>query len=274
MATLISSPTTGSHWYSLTGDPVHEVKAAKGGMRATTIADARKMHLLPSVTNILGVIAKPQLETWKLNNVAMAALRTTKTAEESDEYWCKRVVEASKEQVVEAADLGSRIHEALELATAGEPYADELRAFVEPVLKWKDAEGIEITDREVVLVNGSEGYAGRCDAVFLKDYPADGERVAGVLDFKTRKTEPGKKVAPYDGQGAQLAAYAWARFPHCWPLVECVNVYISTTEPGRIEIHRHEDPNAELDYFRHCAAIWRHLKGYDPRAAVAMEGAS
>ena len=57
-----------SHWYdSATGEPRHEIPKAKGdGMRKPTIADARKLKLLPSVTSILKVIDKPALTTWKI----------------------------------------------------------------------------------------------------------------------------------------------------------------------------------------------------------------
>jgi hypothetical protein len=48
-------------------------------------------------------------------------LRTPKTAEESEDYWCNRVRNAAFEQVEQAADLGTMIHGALELAMAANP---------------------------------------------------------------------------------------------------------------------------------------------------------
>ena len=62
------------HWYDKDGNACFEVPKAKGGgMRATTLADARKMGLYPSVTTIMGVMAKPQLDDWKLQQVAERA---------------------------------------------------------------------------------------------------------------------------------------------------------------------------------------------------------
>ena len=59
------------HWYDRDGKAVFEVPKAKGGgMRATTIADARKLGLYPSVTTVLGVLDKPQLTDWKLAQVS------------------------------------------------------------------------------------------------------------------------------------------------------------------------------------------------------------
>jgi hypothetical protein len=45
-----------AHWYRRDGEPLHSVPSAKGEPRPTTLRDARKLGLLPSVTNVLGVI--------------------------------------------------------------------------------------------------------------------------------------------------------------------------------------------------------------------------
>lgn len=261
MAILVRSNEPQSHWYRPTGEAVHKVPTQSGGLRPTTIRDAIRDRLLPSVTNVLGVVAKPQLETWKLNQVALAALNNPKQPGEGDEYWMRRVVEASKQPTIEAADLGSRIHEALELATNGQPYDETLRVHVAPVVEWITKTGITIVEREVVLVNPEQGYAGRCDALFRY-----GKAGIGVIDFKTRKTEAGKVVSPFDGQGAQLAAYAAAYFGvEALPKCLLANVFLSTTEPGRTEVCKHPDPAGEYEFFLHCAAIWRRVKSYDPR---------
>ena len=63
-----------AHWYQRDGQPLHTVLSAKGEPRPTTLRDARKLDLLPSVTNILGVIAKPELTAWLQEQAVMAAL--------------------------------------------------------------------------------------------------------------------------------------------------------------------------------------------------------
>jgi hypothetical protein len=55
-----------AHWYRRDGEPLHSVSSAKGEPRPTTLRDARKLGLLPSVTNVLGVINKPELVEWKM----------------------------------------------------------------------------------------------------------------------------------------------------------------------------------------------------------------
>lgn len=253
---------TGSHWYKPTGEPCHQLPKSKGdGLRAATIRDAKKLGLLPSVTNILGVIAKPGLDKWKLNQVALAAFASPPDGKESEDYYTGRIIEAAFTQVVEAADLGSKIHDGLEKVFDGEAVEDELLPYVQPTLEWKRKHGLTFLEREIVLVNEEEGYAGRCDVI------AKGKKGQPViLDYKTRKTEPGKEATPYDGQGMQLAAYAVARWGEdALESVTAANVFISTTEPGRMEVCKHDDLRGEWEAFKAACVLWRRIKGYDPR---------
>jgi hypothetical protein len=228
----------GSHWYSLEGEACHQIAKAKGdGMRNVTVTDARKLGLFPSVTNILGVIAKPGLDKWKLQQVAKAAFNRPPDGKESAEYFTDRIIESAFDQVVDAADFGSRIHDALEKIFEGEPVEEELQPYVQPTLDWKREKGLTFTHREITLVNAGEGYAGRCDVI------AQGKKgQLVILDYKTRKTKEGEKVTTYDGQGMQLAAYAVAHWGEAMlEKVTAANVFISTTEPGRMEVCKHDD---------------------------------
>jgi len=105
------------------------------------------------------------------------------------------------------------------------------------------------------------GYAGRCDVL---GHDAKGGPV--VIDYKTRKTKPKQACKPYDTQGMQLAAYAVAHYGEdMLPQVKAWNVYISTTEVGRVEGYQHESLLPHWEAFKAAAALWRHIKGYDPR---------
>ena len=265
MAVLSKKKYAGAHWYQLDGTPMHRLLRADGsGERATTIRDARRMGLYPSVTSILGVMAKPGLEKWKLNQVALACLRTPKADAESEDYWCNRVRNAAFEQVEQAADKGTMIHGALENAMAGDAYDADLAVYVEPVLEWKKETGIVVVEREIRVVNTDHGFAGTADVLFRY-----GQNGIGILDYKTRKTKPGEKVRAYDNQAMQLAAYAatyWGA--ENIGRVLAANVFISTTEPGRVDVVKHDDLSADWEAFTHACALWRHLKNYDPRQGV------
>jgi RecB family exonuclease len=147
----------------------------------------------------------------------------------------------------------------------GEPYAEDLRPYIEPVLAYKQAAGIQIVEREIKLVNRAEGFAGTADVLFR--FGTDG---IGILDYKTRKTKPGEVVVAYDNQAMQLAAYAatyWG--PENTERVWAANIFISTTEPGRVEVVQHKALARDWQAFRMVAALWRYQKGYDPRQAKA-----
>jgi hypothetical protein len=239
MAILVENKNMGGgHWYQPDGTPLHQVPKADGkGMRDTTLADARKLGLLPSVTGITDIVAKPALMNWKAAQVAAAAFESPPTGDESAEYFIERVINASHHQVAGAADLGSKVHDALEkLLTEGpDAIAEDMWAYVAPVVAWKKEAKITYDQIENVLVNLEIGYAGRCDVL---GHDAAGAPV--IIDYKTRKTKPKQVCKPYDTQGMQLAAYAVAHYGlDRLPEVKAWNVYISTTEVGRVEGYQH-----------------------------------
>jgi hypothetical protein len=82
MAILVENKNMGGgHWYQPDGTPLHQVPKADGkGMRDTTLADAKKLGLLPSVTGITDIVAKPALMNWKAAQVAAAAFENPRPA--------------------------------------------------------------------------------------------------------------------------------------------------------------------------------------------------
>ena len=263
MAILTRNAVKSSHWYTREGEPMHRIMKADGsGDRATTITDARRLGLLPSVTSIIGILAKPALETWKMNQVALATLRTPKDGAETEDYWCRRVQDAAFEQVEDAADTGTKVHAALEAAVAGEPYdVDAWGVYVKPVLDLIAREGLTVTAREKRIVNTGHGFAGTTDLLFTY-----GDEQPGILDYKTKKTKPGEKVTAYDEHRLQLAAYAATEYGDAYiGRVWAINVFVSTTEPGRVEFAVHGDLSRDWQAFMLVASLWRYVKNYDPR---------
>ena len=94
---------------------MYEVPRAKGdGMRPTTIADARKLGLVPSVTAIIGIAAKPGLQKWKLQQMLHAALTLPRLPDESTDAFAERVILDSEEQSKKAMERGTELHAAIE----------------------------------------------------------------------------------------------------------------------------------------------------------------
>ena len=102
--------TETGHWYARDGSPAYYETNGRG----TTLRDARKLNLLPSVTTVLGVLAKPALTSWLVRQGILAALTGTRQPDEADDAYIARVTADSKAQAKAAADEGSRIHDACE----------------------------------------------------------------------------------------------------------------------------------------------------------------
>ena len=263
---------TAGHWYTIDGAPAYEVCKKDGtGKRPTTLRDARVLGLLPSVTGVLGILDKPQLVMWKQKQAILAAREVAMAEGEDLDAWTDRVLAKAAEPVAEAADLGSRIHGAIETACAGGRWDQKaLGPYVQPILNWilgKLAAGGKIVAQENIVVNRTDGYAGRLDiAIEMPD------RRVWFIDWKSRKTRPSasdpEAFAPYPTQRLQLAAYAaiWANEKGLgWQAVHCANVITSSTEPGRWGVAEHKDPEGAYGAFRAVLDIWRWNKAYDPR---------
>ncbi len=250
-----------SHWYSREGVPAYTMLKKDGGERSTTLRDARKHGLLPSVTTIFGIMAKPGLDKWKISKAVEAAMTVDRDEGEPQDRYIDRVIERSREEVRDAADLGTRIHDAIDAAFDGTEPVEELKPYVEPAMAYLKTLGLTDIKREDVVVNAAHGYAGRVDLL------ARFGNSNIVIDFKTRKTKEGQKVTPYEFQAMQIAAYGMAAFGSL-EFTHGANVYISTTEPGRIETsaYKPEQLLTEFDAFKSMCAVWRYLKNYDPRS--------
>lgn len=258
---------------------MHEVRRKEPGpngeeTRATNIADARLLGLFPSVTGILDIFDKPQLVTWKINQAIFASLRLPKQEQEADEYYAKRVRESANEQVEQAADLGTTIHRCLDMVMEDgtlERCEPEVITHVSPVLEWFKTLPFEILGRERVIVNKQDGFAGTFD-MGIKFTAPDGGEARLVIDWKTRKTKPGVEVKAYDFQSWQIAAYSKTEYPDFFTVgrVYGLNLFISSTEPGRFERVKYLPDQLIADYncYRAATTIWRAMKEYDPRQPV------
>lgn len=136
MTTIIARASEQTHWYTQDGKPMYTVKAKDGSDRPTTLRDGRKLNLVPSVTTILKVAAKPGLEQWKLEQMLLAAMTLPKRPDEPEKAYIARIVADSKETGKQAAEKGTRIHESIEAWFDGVrpvEHEDIARAFEESI---------------------------------------------------------------------------------------------------------------------------------------------
>ena len=253
---MIVRASESQHWYTKTGDPAYTVKNKEGHQRPTTLRDARKLGLVPSVTTIIKCAASPGLEAWKLQQMMLAALTLPRAPEETEESFISRIQADSKEQAKMAAERGSEVHAALE------------SFFETRHVTTKFSPAVLGTEAEIVKVFGDltwsaeksfamNGFGGKVDL-----HSKDGQGV--VIDFKTKEftSESLDKAQGFDEHAMQLAAY---RVGLEIPQARCANVFVSVTEPGLVVVREwdQEDLDRGWKMFNSLLEFWYAKSGLE-----------
>jgi hypothetical protein len=238
------------HWYTRDGSPAYTVTSNDGKTRNTTLRDARKLNLVPSVTTILNVAAKPGLELWKQQQLLLAALTLPKIDSESEDDYIDRIIRDSKEQGKAAADAGTDIHASIESFYLGKPRSTHLshvKGTVDALLKHF---GRQSWVAEKPFAH-EMGFGGKCDLHCLDI----------VVDIKTKEFGDSKEVEAYDEHIMQLAAY---RIGLGMPEARCANLFVSRTVPGLVKIieHSEDDIKKGFEMFTHLLKYWQLSKGH------------
>jgi hypothetical protein len=255
MATIIARSAESVHWYRQDGGPQYTVKAKDGSDRPTTLRDARKLNLVPSVTTVLKIAAKPGLEAWKQEQMLLAALTLPRHDGETEKDLIARIVADSKETARRAADRGTRVHESIESWYDGVrpvEHDDIAKAFEESVFNHFKTHPFQPWKTETAFAS-ELGYGGKVDLWC----PADESAPTGiVLDAKTKEFDDGDAVAAYDEHLLQLAAY---RHGLGVPHARCANVFASVSKPGLIKIIEwsEEDLQRGWKMFNHLLGYWK-----------------
>jgi len=236
------------HWYTRDGVPRYTVIGKNGKERNTTLRDARTESLVPSVTTILNVAAKPALTAWLMNQVLMAALTLPKLTEESDDDYCKRVMQDSKEQGKAAANEGTDIHAAIQGYYDGQV----VRAHEQSVQGCVDRLQGHFGNKPWIAERsfGHElGFGGKCD---LFTNVGDGI----VVDVKSKEFNDPAKVDAYDEHLMQLAAY---RVGLGVPKARCANVFVSRSVPGLAVVKEWDAADIDRGWlmFVHLLTFWQ-----------------
>lgn len=217
------------HWYTRSGKPAYTVIGKNGKERNTTLRDARTMDLLPSVTTILNVMAKPGLEKWKMQQVLFASLTLPRRDNEPEDDYLDRIMEDSKEQGRSAADVGTQIHAAIQNSYEGSPgmaYQDYV-AGCEKKIKETFGDHKWLCEQPFAHILG---FGGKCD---MYARSSDDPAVGIILDIKTKEFDDASKVDGYDEHAMQLGAY---RVGLGIPAARCANVFVSRNVPGLVAI--------------------------------------
>jgi|694.fasta_scaffold20096_11 hypothetical protein len=257
------------HWYTAEGLAAHTQptkKGAKNPFRPTNIRDAKEQKLLPSITGILSVIDNPSLNRWKMSKVAEYCFNAPPIGDEQMDEYVANALSKALDEASDAAELGTRIHSNIEHHLKGQPApygGPELEMALDAIDKVRSL-GLDIADSEFTVVSHEYGYAGTTDLAVTKGMQC------GILDFKSTKTQPGEPVTSKFGHLPQIAAYHVAHWENGERIKDNAmgyNVYISTTEPGRVEVVEYSAAQMREAFEMFCSAlqIWRYKNAYDPR---------
>ena len=237
------------HWYTRDGSPMYTVMGKTTGKpRNTTLRDAREMNLVPSVTTILNVAAKPALTNWLQEQAILAALTLPRSPDEPEADWLKRVLSDSKQQGKDAADLGTEIHGAIQNYYEGRKGSKFFHHVESCRLAIKTMYGDRTWHCEKSFAH-ELGFGGKCDM-----HNTDGDGI--VIDIKTKDFSDLSKPLWYDEHLLQLAAY---REGLGLPGARCANVFVSRTNPDLAVTHEwtEEDLKRGWKMFQHLLNYWQ-----------------
>lgn len=239
MATVLkaSFAAESGHWYQPDGTPAYEIVGANGKLRSTTLRDARKLGLFPSVTTILRMAAAPGLTRYFEEQERKATIRLVVERlfqMKLDSYdspellidildvpeFHEKCHDLAGDRASKARERGTEIHAAIEQRVRGElvdealiPFAD---AALSAVTEWA---GPQKWEAERSFCSPDWGFGGKLD-LSSKDF---------IADFKTTDKElSGIKTWP--DHRRQLAAYRVGLQGH----QRCAIVYVSSVKPEAV----------------------------------------
>lgn len=243
--------TQAGHWYKPDGTPAYTVMGLNGQPRNTTLRDARKLGLLPSVTEICRVAAQPGLEKWKREQILLSALTLPRIEGEPLQAFSERIQADSEAQGLKAREAGTAGHTSLEKAFQGVLYDPAHKPAVEAVFKILEPYRGSgwLPERSFA---SQLGYGGKVD--LYSDL--------AVVDYKFKsfdETAKAEKLA-WPEMDMQLSAYDHG----LGGKRKRLNVFVSTTVPGLALLHEWPDDDTAWEKFKCLLRYWRLSKGYAP----------
>jgi hypothetical protein len=247
------------HFYLPDGTPFYQVPYAgkRIGMRDATLRDARKVGAYPSVTAIINVLDKPGLTNWKINQAILAALTNPHiTPDMSSEEVVKLIKRDSMEQGKQAAEEGTRIHDAIEASFQEVRIGPQYEVVVDTVRDLIDREcGDQDWEAEKWFASPL-GYGGKIDLISDQ----------WVIDFKT-KDGPADDHSMWPDQAMQLVAYEMgAPWPEPTVPRKLANVIVSRTD-GSVKFWLWDDQEfleRQWRCFRALLTYWQTANQYFP----------
>jgi hypothetical protein len=194
------------------------------------------------------MLSKAGLDTWKQQQVLLAALTLPRMEGEPEQEWLSRVMQDSKATGREAAERGTAIHAVIE-AYFDQVYMPEKPPYLDAIdnaLKSAFGEQLWLPEKSF---GHPLGFGGKCDLMAKNGF---------VVDFKTKDADL-DKVDVYFEHEMQLAAY---REGLGVPTARCAIVFVNgtTNQVKLIEIEEQKLQNG-WDCFQHLLRVYQIKNG-------------
>ena len=250
MADAVASEA--GHWYAKDGTPRYETDG-----RPTTLRDARKQGLLPSVSMIAKCASAYHLEQWKRKRDLRNAIVNPYSSSEEIESYVERIISISDGEGAKVMDLGSAIHGCIECHLLSKQFDLEYKQHVDGALEclagWCGLDGL-LPEKSFAH---PLGYGGKCDA----------HKKGWVADYKTKDFGPEDQLKAWDNHAIQLAAY---REGFVMPNARCAIIYVSTRVPGLTHLVEVEEKKLKKGWgmFKGLLDYWQHKNSYMVKETV------
>lgn len=251
------------HAYDRQGNPRHEVpNVSKGGFRPTTLRDLKKNDWLPSVSAILNVIAKPGLSTWKVDQYLSEAYNMVPIEGEDKDGWISAVRSRSDTIMSLCRDTGTDIHGIIQswlpLVMSGKyaqaPRGNDFVYAARDALIELDLWGLPCDFERTFACD--LGYGGCTDLCGTGDH-------SFIVDWKV--VDRLDKDKAHKERVAQLCGYSYGIYGDA-TLPRLVNVFLSSSEPGKYEIKEWDEKEKTKGWeiFKAANNLWRALNDHRP----------
>ncbi len=252
-------------WYYPDGRPCTGVTGSTTGQpRAVTVKDARALGLLPSVPNVLSVLARPALAQHRQHLAILAALNTPRQPYEPEAAWHGRIAEEAGRLGGESGGWAGHLRGQVAHYNAEDIFraAGDVLDYLKPYETWYRASVLEMISAGTVA--RGEGYAARVELHAVLEH--GGERRRAVIHAKPRKLQ-GRKGAVFHKEWAlELAAAAAAVTEPGERLPLLVSLVLPADVPGPVQAKVWENGEAALAAFHACRTLWCWEKQYEGEA--------
>lgn len=241
------------HFYRQDGSPAYTMIGKNGKERPTTLRDARKENLVPSVTAIIRCATAPGLQRWLNEQLLLSAMTSTRLEGEPEQDYINRIIIEAGEQSKKARERGTQIHTYVQSGFEGRPIDIDGEVYYLSALETLQTE-IGKPEWDCEKSFAFNGYGGKADLV------ADNY----LVDIKTSH-KPIADLKLWESHEMQLAAYDHGILNKVYPSGrDCAILYInSNTADSRLVWANAEQLKRGWKCFNALLKYWQAKNGME-----------